>query len=389
MSPLSNAMVPLKDADKGEMFYPLHAYVCKVCYLVQLGEFETPEAIFAQDYTYFSSYSRSWIDHAKSYVSKMDKLLGFTNDAHIVEVASNDGYLLQWFIKLGRKVTGVEPAQNCAQAAIKAGVPTICEFFGVETARAISADRGKADLLVANNVLAHVPNLQDFVGGFQEILNPDGVITFEFPHLLNLIRYRQFDTIYHEHFSYLSLSPVKRVLENHGLRVFDVEELQTHGGSLRVFACKENAMHAVTPAVENLISREKDAGLYDTSVYSRLTGEVEDIKCNSLDFLIKARREGKSVAAYGAAAKGTTFLNYCGIGPELIEFAVDRNPVKQNQFMPGVRIPVYTVEYLLDRNPDYVVILPWNLTAEVAGQLRKDGLTSSIVTFIPELVQHS
>ena len=385
ITPLSNSLVPFDQADKGEISYPLHAFVCENCFLVQLGEFESPAAIFSDDYVYFSSFSKSWLDHAKKYSEEMTQRFSLGADAHIAEVASNDGYLLQWFEKAGQKVTGIEPAENCAQAARKIGVTTINEFFGEASAQAIAKDRGQADLIAANNVLAHVPDLLDFTAGFRELLKPQGVVTFEFPHLQNLIALCQFDTIYHEHFSYLALAPVKQVLEKSGLRIFDVEKLPTHGGSLRVFVCHANAEHTQSRRVEALIEEEKQAGLYQLQTYRDFDEKVRRIKDDLLDFLIRCRREGKSVAAYGAAAKGSTLLNYCGVGPEYIPYIVDLNGNKQNRYFPGVRIPVLPVEHLLADNPDYIIILPWNLREEIAGQLRTAGMDGRFVTAIPKL----
>lgn len=385
ITPLSNSLVPFDQADKGEVSYPLHAFVCDNCFLVQLGEFESPAAIFSDDYVYFSSFSKSWLDHAKRYSEEMTQRFSLGADAHIAEVASNDGYLLQWFEKAGQKVTGIEPAENCAKAAREIGVTTINEFFGEESAQAIAKERGQADLIAANNVLAHVPDLLDFTTGFRELLKPQGVVTFEFPHLQNLIELCQFDTIYHEHFSYLSLAPVRQVLEKSGLRIFDVEKLPTHGGSLRVFVCHANAKHAQKPRVETLIEEETRAGLYHLQTYRDFDEKVRRIKDDLLDFLIKCRRDGKSVAAYGAAAKGSTLLNYCGVGPEYIPYIVDLNDHKQNRYFPGVRIPVLPVEHMLTDNPDYIIILPWNLREEIAAQLRTAGMKGRFVTAIPKL----
>lgn len=307
-------------------------------------------------------------------------------DAHIVEVASNDGYLLRWFVARGFRVTGIEPAANCAAAAEAQGVPTEVTFFGAATARDIAARRGQADLMAANNVLAHVPDIKDFVAGFREMLKPEGVITFEFPHLLNLITLTQFDTIYHEHFSYLALHSVRAVLAAQGLRVFDVAELPTHGGSLRVFACHQAAAHAETPAVAALLARETAAGLTDPSAYTAYKTRVIEVKERTWDFLIEARRGGKLVCGYGAPAKGNTFLNYCGVGPDHVAFTVDRNPAKQNTLLPGTRIPVFAVEEIARRKPDYVLILPWNLTEEISRELveiRDWG--GRFVTAIPKL----
>ncbi|EFL87719.1 class I SAM-dependent methyltransferase [Ahrensia sp. R2A130] len=385
MTPLSNAMVPFARADEGEVSYPLHAFTCQDCFLVQLGEFQTPQAIFAEDYVYFSSFSTSWLEHAKRYAVDQTARFDLGPDAHISEVASNDGYLLRWFADAGQKVTGIEPADGCAEAARKVGVHTEQQFFGRKTARAVAASRGKADLMAANNVLAHVPDLDDFTGGFAEMLKPEGVVTFEFPHLLNMMRYNQFDTIYHEHFSYLALRPVMEVLAKNGLRVFDVQEWPTHGGSLRVFACHEGASHDEHSGVAEVLAAEEEYSLYDITTYETFGERVRGIKDGLLSFLIEARRKGETVAAYGAAAKGSTLLNYCGVGTEYVSYVVDRNPNKQNRFMPGIRIPTYGVEHMQADNPDHILILPWNLRDEIMAQLRHEGLTGDFVTAIPEL----
>jgi len=386
MSPLANSFVPMDKAEQGEVFYPLHAYVCENCFLVQLGEFETPENIFSDEYAYFSSFSSSWLHHAEAYVAAMVARFGIGPDHHVAEVASNDGYLLQYFLQRGVQVTGIEPAANCAQAAEAKGVRTESTFFHSQSARQLVASHGKADLMAANNVLAHVPDISDFVAGFREMLKPEGVVTFEFPHLARLIDSVQFDTIYHEHFSYLALGPVRSILAEQGLRVFDVEELSTHGGSLRVFACHAAAAHAQTLAVDALIEREAAQGLGDFAVYDGFADRVADIKDALLEFLIAARRAGKRVAGYGAPAKGNTLLNYCGVGPQHLAFTVDLNPVKQNRFLPGVRIPVLGVEEIARQKPDYLLILPWNLKDEIARQMdsiRKWG--GQFVTAIPRL----
>ncbi|MDB5317844.1 MAG: SAM-dependent methyltransferase [Rhodospirillales bacterium] len=370
MSPLANSFVPLDRTEEGETFYPLHAKICEVCHLVQLAEFEEPRKIFSDDYAYFSSFSSSWLAHAERYCSAMTARFGLAPGAHVAEVASNDGYLLQYFHGDGRRVTGIEPAANCAAAAEAKGVHTERLFFGTATGREIAARRGQAALIAANNVLAHVPDIHDFVGGFRELLLPEGVATFEFPHLLSMIRHNQFDTIYHEHFSYLALGPVAKVLAAQSLRVFDVERLPTHGGSLRLFVCHLGAAHVETPAVTDLAAEERAEGLDDLARYDAFAPKVVATKCAVLDFLIAARREGKLVAAYGAAAKGNTLLSYCGVGPDFIAFAVDRNPVKQNTLLPGTRIPVLGVEAIAERRPDYLMILPWNLREEVAQQMQ-------------------
>lgn len=369
MSPLANSYIPMDRADEAEKFYPLHAKICEVCFLVQLESFEAPSHIFSDSYAYFSSFSDTWLQHARAYADDMVARFGLGADAHITEVASNDGYLLRWFLERGLRVTGIEPAANCAAAAEALGVTTEVLFFTTGTARDIAGRRGQADLIAANNVLAHVPDIQDFVGGFREMLKPEGVATFEFPHLLNLIALNQFDTIYHEHFSYLALHSVRRVLESQGLRVFDVQELPTHGGSLRVFACHREASYAETEAVAALLGREVAAGLTDLAIYDAYTARVVEVKEKTWEFLIGARRGGKLVCGYGAPAKGNTFLNYCGIGRDHLAFTVDRNPAKQNTLLPGTRIPVLPVQEISRRRPDYVLILPWNLTTEVSQSI--------------------
>lgn len=369
LSPLSNSFVPMSKADEPETFYPLHVFVCESCFLVQLAAQEAPEMIFRDDYAYFSSYSSSWLEHAKRYTQAMVSRFDLGPGSHVAEVASNDGYLLQWFLERGIPVTGVEPAANCASVARAKGIETECLFFGSKTADDIAGRRGKADLIAANNVLAHVPELKDFVAGFRQMLKPQGVVTFEFPHLKNLIRFNQFDTIYHEHFSYLALGPVQKVLAEQGLRVFDVEELPTHGGSLRVFACLPGAGHQTQASVEAVLAGEERAGLKDFACYDSFSLRVVAVKDALLEFFITARREGKLVCGYGAPAKGNTLLNYCGAGPEYLPFTVDRNPGKQNTLLPGTRIPVLAVEEIDRRKPDYVLILPWNLKDEITRQM--------------------
>lgn len=385
LSPLANSYVSPARAGRGEMVYPLHAYVCESCWLVQLEAFESPEAIFS-DYAYFSGFSAGWLRHAEAYVAQMSARFGLGPESKVVEVASNDGYLLQYFVARGVPVLGVEPAANVAAAARDKGVPSAVAFFGRETADRLRAEGHAADLMAANNVLAHVPDILDFVAGFQVLLKPDGAGTFEFPHLLRMIEHKQFDTIYHEHFSYLSLGVVSGILERRGLRVFDVEELPTHGGSLRVFFCHQASSHARTPAVERILAAERAGGLFSTEGYARFAEAVIDIKCASLEFLINERRAGRRVCGYGAAAKGNTFLNYCGIGPELVQAVADRSPHKQGSLLPGSRIPVVSPEALLALRPDTVLILPWNLKAEIMQEMaaiRDWG--GRFVTAIPRL----
>ncbi len=368
MSPLSNAFVAPERAGAMEPFYPLHARVCDACHLVQLEAFETPEQIFG-DYLYFSSYAESWLRHAEAYAAEMVARFGLGAASQVVEVASNDGYLLQYFAAHGVPVLGVEPAANVAAVARDKGIPTEVAFFGVATAQRLKAAGVAPQLMAANNVLAHVPELNDFVAGFAVLLAPGGVLTVEFPHLLRLMRERQFDTIYHEHFSYFSLLTVQRIFAAHGLRVFDVQQLPTHGGSLRVFVTQGDAPHAETPAVPALLAEERAAGLEGRAAYAAFAEQVVDTKAALMAFCVEARRAGKTILGYGAPAKGNTLLNYCGIGPEFIGFTVDRSPHKQGLLLPGTRIPIRAPEALLAARPDYVLILPWNLRDEIATQM--------------------
>jgi 2-polyprenyl-3-methyl-5-hydroxy-6-metoxy-1,4-benzoquinol methylase len=367
-TPLSNSYLRAEDLERMEPNYPLHARVCGECFLVQLEAFETPQNIFG-DYAYFSSYSDSWLRHAKAYAESMTRRFGLGAGSRVVEVASNDGYLLRWFRDAGIPVLGVEPAANVAKVAEENGIPSRVLFFGKATAEALRAEGLAADLTAANNVLAHVPDINDFVSGFAALLKPEGVSTFEFPHLLQLMRHRQFDTIYHEHFSYLSLVTVRKIFAAHGLRVFDVEQLPTHGGSLRVFACLQGAAHAETPAVAALVAAEEAFGLTDPDRYAGFQEEVKKVKRDLLSFLIEAKRAGKRVAGYGAPAKGNTLLNYCGVGTDMVDFTVDRSPHKQNTWLPGTRIPVHAPERIAAEKPDYLLILPWNLRDEVMEQM--------------------
>ena len=368
VSPLANSYVATNRKRAGELFYPLHAFVCGSCFLVQLEEFESPEAIFSE-YAYFSGFSTSWLRHAESYVAEIQRRYALNSSQKVIEVASNDGYLLQYFVARGVPVLGIEPAANVANVANSRGIPTEVAFFNEDTAHRLVANGHAADLTVANNVLAHVPNIISFIAGFRIVLKPEGVGTFEFPHLLRTIEKTQFDTIYHEHFSYLSLGVVMNMLSTNGLRIFDVEELQTHGGSLRLFFCHEAASHIRNVSVEQVLAKEKAAGLFELAGYSRFAEEMVTIKCATLKFLIELREAGKMVCAYGAAAKGNTFLNYCGIGPELVRAVADLSPHKQNTLLPGSRIPVVAPDALLEMRPDYVLILPWNLREEIMGQI--------------------
>lgn len=369
MSPLANAFVRPDRADRMEASYPLHAFVCDACRLVQLAQYQTAESIFT-DYAYFSSYSESWLRHASQYAAQMVERSALGPASLVVEVASNDGYLLQFFRELGIPVLGIEPAANVARAAAAKGIATEVAFFGTATARRLHSTGRRPDLMVANNVLAHVPDLHDFVEGFRILLAPGGVATFEFPHLLRLIEHNQFDTIYHEHFSYFSLSTAAALFAQHGLLVFDVEELSTHGGSLRVYVRHgANERLQVRPSVEALRRKERLFGLDSAATYTGFADRVVATKCALLDFLITARRSGRMVAGYGAPAKANTLLNYCGVGPELIPFTVDRSPHKQGLLLPGTRIPIRSPEAIEAARPEYLLILPWNLRAEIASQL--------------------
>ncbi|MBI5758143.1 MAG: methyltransferase domain-containing protein [Planctomycetales bacterium] len=368
MSPLSNSYVPAERLRNMEPFYPLHAYVCDDCKLVQLEEFESPEAIFS-DYAYFSSYSESWLTHCKAYVEMMLGRFGYGGNSKVIEIASNDGYLLQYFAEHNVPVLGIEPAANVAEVARAKGIPSEVLFFGVQTAKDLVARGHRADLLLGNNVLAHVPDINDFVAGMQIILQPHGEITMEFPHLLRLMQNNQFDTIYHEHFSYLSFLTVENIFAKHGLKLFDVEELSTHGGSLRIFACHEGDERPISIRVSAMRKQERDHGLHDIATYQRFGEQVKATKRKLLEFLLTAKREGKSVVGYGAPAKGNTLLNFCGVRTDLLEFTVDRSPHKQGRFLPGTHIPILPPEAIVNRQPDYVLILPWNIRDEVMQQM--------------------
>lgn len=390
LSPVSNEFRDAATADeKPQTFYPLKAMVCQSCWLVQLSEVETPEH-FDADYAYFSSFSTSWLEHAKTYASRMTDMLGLDGASRVVEIASNDGYLLQYFKQAGIPVLGVEPSGNVAEhARAEHGIDTVEAFFGQQTATELVSKGITADLIAANNVLAHVPDINDFVSGFAVLLKPGGTITFEFPHLLNMMRLCQFDTIYHEHFSYLSLGAVERVLAAHGLEVYGAEEIPTHGGSLRVFAghkdnCRSDA--ALAASLQKVRADEADYGLEALATYEDFSRAVARRKTDLLAFLIQASADGKKVLGYGAPAKGNTMLNYCGIGPELLGFTVDMSPHKQNHFLPGVNIPVHAPDQLLADRPDFVLILPWNLRGEIAEQLAEiRGWGGQFVVAIPEL----
>ena len=369
LSPLCQKHVHAEELNAPETFFPLHAFVCHNCFLVQLGEYASPGEIFS-DYHYLSSYSDSWLQHCENYTLAIETRLGLDKQSSVVELASNDGYLLQYFVSRGIPAYGVEPAENVAEIARQRGVDTVAVFFGVETAKQLLAGRGPADLIIGNNVLAHVPDINDFVAGMATLLGADGTITMEFPHLMRLVEENQFDTIYHEHFSYLSFSTVEKIFAAHGLTLYDVEELPTHGGSLRIYAKHAaSERHAILPAVEALRHRELEAGLHELAYYNEFSQRVEKIRRDLLTFLIEAKNAGKTVAGYGAPGKGNTLLNYCGIRSDLVQFTVDRNPLKQGTFLPGTRIPVLAPEQIDVAKPDYVLILPWNLKTEIMKQL--------------------
>lgn len=369
MSPLANEFLEPTELDQMERFYPLHVYVCERCFLVQLPEAVRPEDIFT-DYPYFSSYSETWLQHGKAYAEMATKRFGLDGRTRVVEIASNDGYLLQYFAARGIPVLGIEPAANVAEAAVEKGIPTVVTFFGEATAHELANQGKKADLLIGNNVLAHVPKLNDFVEGMKVLLGPGGVITMEFPHLMRLMEGNEFDTIYHEHFSYLSFTTVEKVFAAHGLTLFDVEELPTHGGSLRIFARHaEETSAPVGARVGELRTREGVAGFTRLDTYLSFGEKVNETKRALLDFLIQAKRQGKSVVAYGAAAKGNTLLNYCGIRSDFIDYTVDLSPHKQGKLLPGTRIPIYAPEKVKETKPDYLLILPWNLKEEIMKQM--------------------
>lgn len=365
--PLCESFVAPEDVERMEPFYPLHVRICRMCLLVQLPAFVDREEIF-REYAYFSSYSESWVEHARRYADAMVGRLGLGPDSFVVELASNDGYLLQHFVARGIPSLGIEPALNVAAAAEARGVPTLTEFFGRDLALRIRAERGPADLVVGNNVLAQVPDLNDFVAGIAIVLGSQGVATLEFPHVVRLVEGVQFDTIYHEHFSYFSLTTVTRIATAHGLEVVDVEELRTHGGSLRVYLAQAGA-GPVAPAVGALLERERAGGYADLSGYAGFEERVREAKRALLTFLIEARRAGQSVAGYGAPGKGNTLLNYCGIRTDLLDYTVDRNPYKHGRFTPGTRIPIHDPSRLAETRPDVILILPWNLRDEIGAQL--------------------
>ncbi len=410
VSPLSNSYLNPEDLNRMEPFYPLHAYVCSSCFLVQLEEMESPEEIF-EDYAYFSSYSESWLEHARAYAKMAQERFALNSSSRVVEIGSNDGYLLRFFKEMGIGVLGIEPAANVAEAAREKGIETVVRFFKQDLAEEITAGGRGADLLVGNNVLAHIPDINDLMQGLKRLLNPGGVICMEFPHLLSLIEENQFDTIYHEHYSYFSLTTAAKIFGEHGLEIYDAELLNTHGGSLRIYVCHAEGLVGSqsiggsgadgyyrkgrdgehgdlrrTERLQEMLEREERLGFKKLEFYSSFTEQVKKVKQETLKFLIRVKEEGRSAAAYGAPAKGNTLLNYCGIGPELIDFTVDISPHKQGKFLPGSRIPIFSPGKIEERKPDYLIILPWNLKDEIEKQMsgiRQWG--GKFVTFIPEV----
>ncbi|OPA80621.1 SAM-dependent methyltransferase [Paenibacillus selenitireducens] len=368
LTPLSNSFVHASNLDKYEVFYPLHTYICQACLLVQLEQYESPTEIFSE-YAYFSSYSDSWLQHTKEYTMRMISTLGLDPHSSVIEIASNDGYLLQYFLEHEIPVLGIEPAQNVAKKAVEKGIPTVTEFFGSELALQLRHRGYAADLLIGNNVLAHVPNLNDFVTGLKILLGEQGVITMEFPHMLRFMQGNQFDTIYHEHFSYFSLQTARTVFSYFGLEMYDAEELPTHGGSLRIYAKhQDDGSKLDTGRVEQIIEQEQAAGLDSIPTYQAFSHKVTQMKRDILHFLIQKKNAGKTIVGYGAAAKGNTLINSCGIGKDFLAYVVDKNPYKQGLFLPGSRIPVYSPDKIKETKPDYVLILPWNITAEIMAQ---------------------
>ena len=369
-SPASNSFLTKEELNEPEVFFPLKVYTCSNCFLVQVDEYKKSDAIFDHNYVYFSSYSTSWLAHAKHYAQLMTDRFGYNKESLVVEVASNDGYLLQYFKEKNIPVLGIEPTANTAKIAKEKGIETIVDFFGVRLANELGAEGIKADLLLGNNVLAHVPDIVDFVAGMKILLKENGVITMEFPHLMQLVDNNQFDTIYHEHFSYLSFHTVKQIFASQGLELFDVDEIPTHGGSIRIYAKHAaDKSKMISEKVAALLKKEGDKGMTTLNYYNNFQQKALKVKLDLIDFLIQQKRAGKSVAAYGAAAKGNTLLNYCGVKSDFIDFVVDANPHKQNKFLPASHVPVFNENYLKDHKPPYVIILPWNLREEITEQL--------------------
>jgi SAM-dependent methyltransferase len=386
-SPPSNAYLSETTLKAPEKWFPLKVMVCDNCWLAQNEDYTGANELFDEDYAYFSSFSSSWLKHAEQYTQKMVERFNLNNKSHVIEVASNDGYLLQFFKQKNIPCLGIEPTHSTAEAARKIGIKVIEDFFGVGLAKKLVADTKSADLTVANNVLAHVPDINDFVSGFATLLKPNGVATFEFPHLMRLIEQGQFDTIYHEHFSYLSLTAVTKIFSANGLKIFDIDELTTHGGSLRVYAQRiDTGIHPVTASVDTLLKTEQSLGMLTPDYYKSLQEKANTIKNNLYQFLIEAKQSGKSVIGYGAAAKGNTLLNYAGIKSDLLAYVVDKNPAKQHKHLPGSRIPILDESMIHQTKPNYVLILPWNLKTEVADQLNYIRTwNGEFVTAVPEL----
>ena len=372
MSPLCESYLTVDQINQMEPYYPLHVLVCGGCFLVQLQEYVKPESIFGE-YAYFSSYSTTWVEHARRYCEMIKARFGLDSKSQVLEIASNDGYLLQHFLPLGIRVIGIEPAANVAKAAQEKNIPTLVKFFGLALARQLASEGCSADLVIGNNVLAQVTDLNDFTAGIAHVVAPNGVITLEFPHLERLINENQFDTIYHEHFSYFSLVAIDRLARRHGLRVFDVEQLSTHGGSLRVYLSRADSGYAISPSVDALLAHEREIGFEDITTYARFATRVYHTKRQLLSFLIECKEKGAKVCGYGAPGKGNTLLNYCGIGTDFLDFTVDRNPYKHGRFTPGMHIPIYPVSAIDDARPDYLLILPWNLRHEIVEQMRYVG----------------
>jgi len=386
MSPPCESFLVANQLNAMESFYPLAAYLCRDCLLVQLQEYVSPLHIFSE-YAYFSAFSDSWLEHAHHYAAMMTARLGLSHESRVIELGSNDGYLLQYFVQQGIPVLGIDPAGNVAAAAEQRGVRTLVRFFDTETARELADEGMQADLVLGNNVLAQVTDLNSFVAGIGIILKPQGVCTIEFPHLLRTMEGNQFDQIYHEHFSYFSAMTATRIFAAHGMRLFDIQELPTHGGSLRIFACHAgDQSHPTLPAVAACIAREKQAGLHEVETYAAFAEQVRTTKCKLLSFLIEAKRRGKSVVGYGAPGKGNTLLNYCGIRTDFLDYTVDRNPYKHGRFLPGTHIPIFPPDHIAETKPDYILVLPWNLIDEICAQLaytREWG--AQLVVPIPEV----
>lgn len=384
-APPSNAYLTAEDLSKPEKYYPLKVKVCDCCWLVQTEDYAQADELFSSDYAYFSSTSTTWLAHAKAYAEQMTQIFGLTSSSLVIEVASNDGYLLKNFLAAGIPCLGIEPTANTAEAAEKFGIPVLREFFGEALGQQLAQQGKQADLIAGNNVFAHVPDINDFTKGLKAALKPNGIITLEFPHLMRLIEHAQFDTIYHEHFSYLSLHTVSQIFAKAGLRVWDVEELPTHGGSLRIYGCHADDAREATEALQALLDEESRQELQTLEIYTGFQTCADKIKNDLLEFLLEQKKAGKSVAAYGAAAKGNTLLNYAGVKPDLLPFVYDAAVAKQNKFMPGSHITILSPHSIIETKPDYVLILPWNIADEVKGQLSQDLPNTQFVTVAPRL----